>query len=284
MIVTIDGPAGAGKSTVARAVARRLKLPSLNSGSIYRAVTVLVLERSKGELPRADATSRAADAAEVFQDRAAILELIRTLEVHLSDEDVEGVDGVPFGRTRVRATTPAHPEGRDLTDRLKLPEVTAEIWRIANDPDCREALLETQRAFARRGGVVAEGRDMGTVVFPEADHKFFLDASPDERARRQHDEALATGRDSDFSKVLASVLERDQRDRNRDHAPLVAADDAMTISTDALSPPQVVEAILGSIEARSGSGTSAGPGSSETGRGRRGTGENGNAAVCRISE
>jgi cytidylate kinase len=219
MIVTIDGPAGAGKSTVSRQLARRLGLSYLNSGYIYRLVTVLVLEKGGG-----------------FEDRALIKSIIENL-------DLEFVEGGPDedGGTRVISG------GRDLTSRLKDPEVTAQVYHIANDPEYRALLVELQRRFGSPG-VVAEGRDMGTVIFPEAEHKFFLDASPEERARRQHRELEARGRAPSYEELLASVKARDLHDTSRRHAPLKVAEGARVLSTDGLTPEQVVDLLLAEIE------------------------------------
>lgn len=220
MIVTIDGPAGAGKSTVSRILARRLGLPCLHSGYIYRAVTLLVSE-SGGR----------------FEDRALVEKIIKEL-------DLRFVDDPPRGRTRV------FNGEREFTDRLKDPEVTAEVYRVANDGGYRERLVELQRRFAEPDGVVAEGRDMGTVIFPGADFKFYLDASAAERARRRHEDLRTANSTKTLEEVLASVTARDARDRNREHAPLRLAEGAVVVRTEGLTVEDVVKKVLAEVEAR----------------------------------
>jgi cytidylate kinase len=166
MIITIDGPAGAGKSTVARIVARRLGLPYLNSGFIYRAVTLLVLERAAAE---------GCAIEEMFERRDDILKMIGGLQLTFRDEAPAGEGD--SGRTLVFIGA------REISGSLKSPEVTSNIWRVADDGEYRGGLLGLQRSCVREAGVVAEGRDMGSVVFRDADLKFYLDASSEERAR-----------------------------------------------------------------------------------------------------
>ena len=216
MIITVDGPAGSGKSTVSRIVARRLGLTYLNSGFIYRAVTLLVVEDS-GD----------------FENKERVAELIASMDLRF-EEDEE--------RTRV------YLGGRDVTQRLKDPDITPQIFRIANDGYLRGLLLGIQRSFAAPPGVVAEGRDMGTVIFPEADYKFYLDASPEERARRQQMELEVKGHSKSFADVLSEVLERDRHDRERAHAPLRVPQGAIHIRTDNLSIKDVVEMILKRVQ------------------------------------
>ena len=215
MIVTIDGPAGAGKSTVARRLARKLDLQYLNSGYIYRSVTLLVLEKGGR-----------------FDDRSLVEEVIRKLDIRFTDTD---------------AGTEVFVDGRDVSSRITDPDVTAEVYRVAADRGYREMLVDLQRRFAA-GGVVAEGRDMGTVIFPDADLKVYLDASPAERARRRHRELVARaqpgGRVLSYDDVFSSLAVRDERDRGRLHAPLRVPADAVVIQTDDLTVDQVVEEIL----------------------------------------
>ncbi len=221
-MVTIDGPAGSGKSTIARLVARRLGLPCLNSGAIYRAVTLAVLDHGVR-----------------FDDVDAVRATIGGLDLEMRDDPATGMRCLL--------------DGRDVTERLTDPAVTAEVYRIANRPEYRALLVERQRAVGRDAGVVAEGRDMGTVIFPDADAKIFLDASPEERARRRHRELESRGDDSSFDDVLESVRERDARDRNRSSAPLVAAPDAVQVDSGGLTVEEALERVLEIVEtARAG--------------------------------
>jgi cytidylate kinase len=196
VIVAVDGPAGAGKSTVARAAAAALGFTYLDSGAMYRAVALGALE---GKRPP----------AEVARDAA--LELVD--------------DGVRL-------------DGRDVTAAIRAPEVSEAASRIAADPDVRAALVERQRGLMATGDWVAEGRDIGTVVAPDAALKIFLTASPEERARRRAAELGA-----DERAVLADQALRDERDRTRAHSPLRPAAGAIEVDTTGLSVDQVVERI-----------------------------------------
>ena len=195
MVVAIDGPAGAGKSTVARAVARELGFTYLDSGAMYRAAALMLLEHG------GKASERAGE-----------------LEIELGE--------------RVMAN------GRDVSEAIRTPEVSEAASRIATNKAVRAALVRKQRALLEQGDWVAEGRDIGTVVAPDAAVKVFLTASQDERARRRADE-LGT----DVETVMRDQALRDQQDRSRDHSPLVAADDAVELDTTALSVDEVVQRI-----------------------------------------
>ena len=197
MVIAIDGPAGAGKSTVARAVAERLGFTYLDSGAMYRGVALLCAEGAE------DAAAAA---------RAARFEL----------------------GERVRL------DGRDVTAEIRTPAVSEGASRVSADPAVRAALVAKQRELLGRGGNwVAEGRDIGTVVCPDAQVKVFLTASPEERARRRHAEL-----GGDYEAVLASQRERDARDREREHSPLVAAPDAVPVDTTGVDLDGVVEQIV----------------------------------------
>jgi cytidylate kinase len=202
MIVAIDGPAGAGKSTVARGVARALGFTYLDSGAMYRGVALAALER--GGEPA---------------------EVAREIEVDLGE--------------RVLL------DGRDVTEAIRAPEVSEAASRIAADPGVREALVAKQRALMASGDWVAEGRDIGTVVAPDAEVKVFLTASGEERARRR---ATELGADADT--VLAEQALRDERDRTRAHSPLEPAPGAVELDTTGLSVDQVVERIVGLVGER----------------------------------
>jgi cytidylate kinase len=195
MVVAIDGPAGAGKSTVAKAVADQLGFTYLDSGAMYRSVALAALER--GRPP-----------AEVAPE----------VEIELG----EGV----------------RLDGRDVTDAIRSPEVGEAASRAAADPEVRRAMVAQQRRLLSCGDWVAEGRDIGSVVAPEAEVKVFLTASPQERARRRAAELGA-----DYDTVLAEQLIRDQRDTTREHSPLTAAPGALTLDTTGMSQEEVVRRI-----------------------------------------
>jgi len=217
-VVTIDGPAAAGKSTTARAVALRLGCLYLDSGALYRALAVLVLRR--GIRPEE-------------QERVAAL---------VADVDLDLVPE-PEG-TRVLV------DGADVTAEIRLPQVSEAASRLAEQPAVRERLGEVQRRVASRRSVVVEGRDTGTVVFPDAAVKIYLDASSAARARRRWRELAQRGVAVDLAEVQADVERRDRRDRERELAPLVAAPGSVVVDTTGLSLEEQVEKVLGVIRSR----------------------------------
>jgi cytidylate kinase len=202
MVIAIDGPAGAGKSTVARALGERLGFTYLDSGAMYRSVA---LEALRGGVP--------------LDDETALGDLAGRLEIDFRD-----------GRVWLN--------GQDVTDAIRAPDVAAAASRVSVHPAVREVMLAGQRALIESGNYVAEGRDIGTVVSPDAPLKVFLTASGDERARRRAEE---TGEDA--HEVLSALTERDARDRERDHGALRPADDAVTVDSTDLPVDQVVERI-----------------------------------------
>lgn len=203
MVIAIDGPAGAGKSSVARAVARALDFTYLDSGAMYRCVALAALERG-------------AD----LGDEAETGRLAHSLSIAFDGERVE-------------------LDGRDVGAAIRRPEVTEAASRVSVHPEVREALVARQRELIAAGRYVAEGRDIGTVVSPQAPLKVFLTASAEERARRR---AAQTGEAE--AEVLAAQRERDERDETREHSALRAAPDAVEIDTTELSLDEVVERVV----------------------------------------
>ncbi len=213
MLVAIDGPAGAGKSTVARELARELGFSYLDSGALYRAVALLSLQ----------------------EPDAAPARLASEMDVELDD------------------STPAHEpgvllDGHDVSADIRTPEVAAAASLVAADPAVRAALLGKQQALLSNGDWVAEGRDIGTVVAPDAELKVFLTADERERARRR-----ALEQHQDPEAVLAELAARDERDRSRAHAPLRAAADALEIDTSSLTVAEVVDRIAELVRGRAAS-------------------------------
>ena len=210
-VIAIDGPAGAGKSTVGRAVADRLGVGYLDTGAMYRAVTFAVLRR--GVDPR---------------DEEAVLGVAQTVEMTVGEERVM-VDGV------------------DATREIRGREVTSAGSSVAANPAVRSLLVDAQRSWVvTRGGGVVEGRDIGTVVFPGADLKLFVTASPRVRAERRVAEA-----GGDVDEMEASIIERDRLDSTRETSPLAVDPAAVTLDTSGLSIDEVVAAVVAEVEARS---------------------------------
>jgi cytidylate kinase len=212
LIIAIDGPAGAGKSTAARSVARRLGYRYLDTGAMYRAVALKAL-REGLDLGDPDALTQAAEAA--------------TIDLQTEDD-----------------VTQVWLDGAEVTIRIRTPEVTKAASQVSVVPGVRRALVRQQRRWGEQGGVVMEGRDIGTVVFPDADVKIFLDASPGERARRRSAELAFQGVPVSAGTVAQELAARDARDSSREASPLVRAPDAVLLETDGLSPEAVVERIL----------------------------------------
>jgi cytidylate kinase len=210
--VAIDGPAGSGKSTVSKEVARRLGYAYVDTGAMYRAVALLGLRKGIDRSDENGFIKEAAGAAMEFR--------------------VTG-DGQRF-----------FVNGEDVTDKVRRPEVGELSSPVSAIPDVRRYLTEAQRRMARDGGVVMEGRDIGTVVCPQAEVKVFVTASEEERARRRFLELKQKGVDADLEEVRAGIAERDRRDSSREVAPLVKAADAVELVTDGLSIEQVVDRVI----------------------------------------
>jgi cytidylate kinase len=211
-VIAIDGPAGAGKSTLARGLARALGFTYVDTGAMYRAVAWKALERG---VPLDSPVALARLAAQmdiVFKPKKGGQEII--------------VDGVAVGAT------------------LRTPEVTQVASVVATVPGVRRALVQRQRDLGRGGRVVMEGRDIGTVVFPRANIKFFLEASPQERARRRYEEIKKKGEEIPLAVLAAAIRRRDNKDRSRTKSPLRPAKDAIRIDSTGLSPRQSLAHIL----------------------------------------
>jgi cytidylate kinase len=212
IVIAIDGPSGAGKSTVARAVAERLGYLYVDSGAMYRAVGLAALEQG---LDPHDAEKVAACAA--------------PLEINLE----KAVGGI-----RVKL------DGRDVTEAIRRPPVAQAASVVATIPRVRELLVAQQQRIGAAGGIVMEGRDIGTVVFPRAELKVFLTASVEERARRRYEQQREQGIESSLEKTRREVEERDHRDRTRKVSPLVQAPDAVYLESTAMTAADVVDVIV----------------------------------------
>ena len=215
-IVAIDGPAGAGKSTVTRRLAHKLDLLYLDTGAMYRAVTWLAMESGID-----------------IDDEEAIASLIADLDLKLTSPN--GAD----------LPTVVHVNGQEVTNAIRTPEVTANVSAIAAQSAVREKLVEMQQQWGKEGGLIAEGRDIGTNVFPNAELKIFLTASAAERARRRWQDLQNQGRDNiDIEQLEKDIQQRDEKDSNRAIAPLKKADDAIELITDDLTIDEVIQKII----------------------------------------
>ncbi|WP_419786585.1 (d)CMP kinase [Pseudodesulfovibrio sp.] len=214
LIVTIDGPAGVGKSTMAKRLARELSIPYLDTGAMFRAVAWKLGEGAWE------------------WDEARLDTALRGFDFSLSgsgDQSVLSLNGVPIG------------------DEIRTEQVAMWGSNVATLPVVRSNLKRAQQMLGARFSLVAEGRDMGTVIFPAAKRKFFLDASVEERARRRFLQLEALGKPADENDLREQIARRDAQDRNRAVAPLKAADDAVTIDTTVLSPDEVFQTLLDGV-------------------------------------
>jgi len=216
-IVAIDGPAGSGKSTVARRVARALRLPYIDTGAMYRALTWLA--------------SREGIA---WENKSKLVQLARTARISF--------------KQRGREVQRVYINGRDVTREIRSPELTKKVHYVASEKRVRQCMVVKQRSLGRRVGGVLEGRDIGTVVFSRADHKFFLNAEFAVRVERRFLELKSRGIRLSRKALAQDLLERDTRDRQRKVGPLKRAKDALAIDTSCLTVSQVVRTLLKVIE------------------------------------
>ena len=212
-VITIDGPAGAGKSSIAKRAANELGINYLDTGAIYRAIALILAE------------------AEVKPDNDSYLrEALSKIRVELRE-----------GKVLVNDF--------DVSGEIRTPEVDELASVYSALPAVREALLGLQQEQEKHGSIVAEGRDVGSVVFPDALVKFFMTASPEARARRRYAERISKGKPANYDDILAAIIERDKNDSSRDTAPLVIPDGAIYLDTSDMTEDQVLEYVLGRVKA-----------------------------------
>jgi cytidylate kinase len=215
MIVAIDGPSGVGKSTVSQAVADRLGMTLLDTGALYRAAALLAVE---------DGIS--------VEDGPSVAQRLARSRVEFR---------------KVAGEQRLFVDGRDVSEAIRTPAISDGASRASAQPEVRAALLDLQRELGGRADCVVEGRDIGTVVFPDAPFKFFLEASVSERVRRRQRQYAERDREVDEEALRKEIVERDQRDRSRAHAPLKPADDAVIVDTTKMSFEEVVKAIVAKV-------------------------------------
>jgi CMP/dCMP kinase len=216
MIIAIDGPSGAGKSTLGRMLARELNLLYIDTGAMYRAAALAVIE-----------------AGVSTTDRAAVCDVVTRADINL--------EGDPDSLQVML-------DGRDVSTQIRTEEVSHSASVISAISEVRRSLVNRQRELGERArGVVLDGRDIGTVVFPQADIKFFLTAEPEQRARRRYEEDRLKERDASFEETLSEINTRDRRDSTRDDSPLVIADDAVVIDSTECSIEEVFDRMMKTV-------------------------------------
>lgn len=218
LIVAIDGPSGAGKSTLSKLLAKRLNYLNIDTGAMYRSVAWAAQQQGIAS-----------------DDDEALGAMVETLEIGFKTSD-DGEQVIVNGENVSRA--------------IRTPEISLLTAEVAASPAVRTALVQLQRRLGEGGGVVLEGRDIGTVVFPQAEIKFFLSATAQERGRRRYEELIASGVEADLEKTIAEVEERDAADTAREHSPLVRAADAVDIDSTSMSISEVLEEMVATVKAR----------------------------------
>jgi cytidylate kinase len=216
LTITIDGPSGAGKSTVAKALAKRLGFTRIDTGAMYRVVALEMREQGKR-----------------LKDEDRLCQWVSSLQIQFLDQN-----GEPH----------VFCDGKDLTQEIRSPEASLLASECSKRRGVREALVKMQRKMGEGGGVVLEGRDTGTVVFPSADVKFYLDAEPEERARRRYEELMGKRVSVSFEETLEEVIQRDDNDMNRSLSPLRKAEGAIVIDSTCRSAEEVVEMMVRLIQ------------------------------------
>ena len=212
MIVAIDGPAGTGKGTISKVISERLNFLCIDTGAMYRAVTLNLIRNKK-----------------TLDDLDGILEVLKDTNIELIIDEVEGQK--------------TYLNGEDVSGKIRMPDVTSLVSPVSAIKEIREKLVELQRKFANGKNIVMEGRDITTVVFPNADVKIYLTAEQEERAKRRYKEMIEKGIDTTFDEVYESIKKRDENDINKEYGALKIADDAIVIDSTSMNIEEVYERV-----------------------------------------
>ena len=212
LVIAIDGPAGAGKSTIAKIIAKRLNINYIDTGAMYRAVTLKCLQHNVN-----------------IEDESAVIELARKTEIDFKDNNI-------------------YLDGKIVNEEIRTIEVTNNVSNVAKIKEVRYLMVDVQREIGKRSSVILDGRDIGSYVFPNADYKFFLIATPEERGARRYKELIQKGVEVKLQDVINDIIKRDEIDSSREFAPLVKAEDAIEIDTTGKSIDEVVESVLDKIK------------------------------------
>lgn len=211
LVIAVDGPAGAGKSTIAKIVADKLNINYIDTGAMYRAITYKVLQNNID-----------------VNNEDPIIEIAKNSDIDFKDNNI-------------------YLDGKILKEEIRTPEVSNNVSNIAQIKEVRYLMVDVQREIGNKSSVILDGRDIGSYVFPNADYKFFLVASPEERGERRYKELIKKGYDTSLEEVIKDVIRRDEIDSNREFAPLVKASDAIEIDTTGKSIDEVVESVISKI-------------------------------------
>ena len=220
LIIAIDGPAGSGKSSTAKALAKRMELPYIDTGAMYRSLTLKAMEEGIS-----------------FENVPALVDLSKKIAIRF-----EGTDP---------STQKVFLDGKDVTEAIRQPELTKNVFHVAQEPLIRREMVKKQQALGQKAGGVMEGRDIGTMVFPEADFKFYFEANPEIRAKRRQKELLEAGKKTSLDTVAEDMKRRDDTDYNRKEGPLRQAKDAHVIDTSSLTIDETIDKILHIVNLKS---------------------------------
>ena len=212
LVIAVDGPAGAGKSTIAKLIADKLNINYIDTGAMYRAITYKCLQNNID-----------------INNEEEVIEIAKNCEIDFKDNNI-------------------YLDGKILKEEIRTPEVSNNVSNVAQIKEVRYLMVDVQREIGNRSSVILDGRDIGSYVFPNADYKFFLNASPEERGERRYKELVKKGYETTLEEVIKDVIRRDEIDSNREFAPLVKADDAIEIDTTGKSIEGVVEDVISKIK------------------------------------